>query len=186
MSSKTTGATGLAGRYATALFELAEADGALDQVADDLGRLEAMIHVSDDLIRLIRSPVISRADQTRAMTALMEKSAMAELSVRFVGVVTQNRRLFVLPHMITAYRALLAAHRGEASVEVVSAKTLSEKQRTAIGAALKKAVGATIVLDLKVDPGLLGGLVVRVGSRMFDSSLSTKLQHLRLAMKGVG
>ena len=185
MSSKTTGATGLAGRYATALFELADADGVLDQVADDLERLEAMIHASDDLTRLIRSPVISREDQTRAMVALMEKYAMGELSVRFVGVVAQNRRLFVLPDMIAAYRALLAAHRGEASVEVVSAKTLSEKQRTAIGAALKKAVGATIALDLKVDPGLLGGLVVRVGSRMFDSSLSTKLQHLRLAMKGV-
>ena len=154
--------------------------------ADDLERLEAMIHASDDLTRLIRSPVISREDQTRAMAALMEKYAMGELSVRFVGVVAQNRRLFVLPDMIAAYRALLAAHRGEASVEVISAKTLSEKQRTAIGAALKKAVGATIALDLKVDPGLLGGLIVRVGSRMFDSSLSTKLQHLRLAMKGVG
>ncbi len=186
VSSETTGATGLAGRYATALFELADADGVLDQVADDLERLEAMIHASDDLTRLIRSPVISREDQTRAMAALMEKSAMGELSVRFVGVVAQNRRLFVLPDMITAYRALLAAHRGEASVEVISAKTLSEKQRTAIGAALKKAVGARIALDVKVDPGLLGGLIVRVGSRMFDSSLSTKLQHLRLAMKGVG
>ena len=186
VSSETTGATGLAGRYATALFELADADGGLDQVADDLGRLEAMIHASDDLTRLIRSPVISREDQTRAMAALMEKSAMGELSVRFVGVVAQNRRLFVLPDMIAAYRALLAAHRGEASVEVISAKTLSEKQRTAIGAALKKAVGARIALDVKVDPGLLGGLIVRVGSRMFDSSLSTKLQHLRLAMKGVG
>ncbi|MCZ6608025.1 MAG: F0F1 ATP synthase subunit delta [Alphaproteobacteria bacterium] len=186
MSSKTTGATGLAGRYATALFELADADGVLDQVADDLERLESMIHASDDLTRLIRSPVISREDQTRAMAALMEKYAMGELSVRFVGVVAQNRRLFVLPEMIAAYRALLAAHRGEASVEVISAKTLSEKQRTAIGAALKKAVGARIALDVKVDPGLLGGLIVRVGSRMFDSSLSTKLQHLRLAMKGVG
>ncbi len=186
MPSETTGATGLAGRYATAVFEMAEADGALDRVADDLGRLAAMIRGSDDLTRLIRSPVISREDQKRAMAALMEKSGMGELSVRFVGVVAQNRRLFVLPDMITAYRALLAAHRGEASVEVVSATTLTKNQRTAIGAALKKAVGGRIALDVKVDPGLLGGLIVRVGSRMIDSSLSTKLQHLRLAMKGVG
>ncbi len=186
MSSKTTGATGLAGRYATAVFEMAEADGALDRVADDLERLAAMIHASDDLTRLIRSPVISRQDQMRAMAALMENSGMDELSVRFVGVVAQNRRLFVLPDMIAAYRALLAAHRGEASVEVISAKTLTEKQRTAIGGALKKAVGAKVALDVKVDSGLLGGLIVRVGSRMFDSSLNTKLQHLRLAMKGVG
>ncbi len=186
MSSKTTGATGLAGRYATAVFEMAEAGGALDRVADDLERLAAMIHASDDLARLIRSPVISRQDQKRAMAALMEKSGMDELSVRFVGVVAQNRRLVVLPDMIAAYRALLAAHRGEASVEVISAKTLTEKQRTAIGAALKKAVGAKVALDVKVDSGLLGGLIVRVGSRMIDSSLSTKLHHLRLAMKGVG
>jgi len=120
------------------------------------------------------------------MAALMEKAAMGELTRRFVGVVAENRRLFVLPDMIAAYGALLAAHRGEARVEVISARTLTEKQLTAIGAALKKAVGGRVAVDEKVDPGLLGGLIVRVGSRMVDSSLATKLQRLGLAMKGIG
>lgn len=186
MSAGSTGSTGLAERYATALFALAEADKVLDKVSEDLATLAAMLDASEDLRRLVRSPVIGRQDQVKAMDALMEKAAMGSLARRFVGVVVANRRLFALSAMIAAYRRLLSAKRGEATAEVVSARTLSEKQLAAIGEALKKAIGATVAVDAKVDPELLGGLVVKVGSRMVDSSLRTKLQQLRLAMKGVG
>jgi F-type H+-transporting ATPase subunit delta len=186
VSTSTTNATGLAGRYATALFDLADSDGALDQVADDLTNLDGMIDDSDDLQRLIRSPVIARDDQSRGIIALMERAEMSNLAQRFVGLVARNRRLFALPDMIAAYRSLLAAHRGEATAEVVSAQELSDKQLEAVGDALRRAVGTPVSVDARVDPSLLGGLVVKLGSRMVDSSLSTKLQRLRLAMIGVG
>lgn len=178
--------TGLAGRYAAALFELADADKALDAVADDLAAFGRMIETSDDLRRLVCSPVISRDEQEKAVLAIAAKSGMNKLTQNFVGVIAQNRRLFAIPDMISAYQAILASHRGEATVEVVSAKELSDVQMKALNDALKQAVGTKVTVDAKVDPGLLGGLIVKVGSRMVDSSLSTKLQQLRLAMKGVG
>lgn len=186
MSPATTGATDLAGRYATALFELAEADGVLDGVADDLGRLGGMIAESDDLRRAIRSPVTARADQVRAMTAIMEKAEMGDLSTRFVAMVAGNRRLFALAAMISAYRALVAQHRGDVSASVVSAVALSDGQLKALAASLKSALGVTVSVDAHVDSELLGGLKVRVGSKLVDGSLSGKLQRLRFAMKGVG
>ena len=186
MPSETTGAFGLAGRYATALFELAGTEGALDAVADELRRLGDMIQGSGDLQRLVRSPVISREDQRRAMAALVERAGMGELIGRFIGVVADNRRLFALPAMIEAYLDLLARHRGETTAEVVSARALTGRQIEALGASLKKAVGGKVAVHARVDPELLGGLVVKVGSRMVDSSLASKLQRLGLAMKGTG
>ncbi|MCH7487439.1 MAG: F0F1 ATP synthase subunit delta [Proteobacteria bacterium] len=186
MSSKITGAAGLVGRYAGSLYDLAEADKILDQVSEDLRDLAAMIHGSDDLTRLIRSPAIGRADQSRAMAAVLEEAGMSDLTRRFVGVVAANRRLFQLTGMIGAYHALLAERRGEATAEVVSARELTKTQLKAIGDAVRKVVGTRVSVDARVDSGLLGGLIVKVGSRMVDSSLSTKLQRLRLAMKGIG
>jgi F-type H+-transporting ATPase subunit delta len=186
VSAEIMGATGLAGRYATALFDLAETDKQLDRVADDLGQLANMIESSADLTRLIRSPVIARDDQGRAMAEILKKAGMGELTRNFVGVVARNRRLFALPSMITAYQSLLAARRGEATAEVVSARELTKKQLEAIAAQLKKAIGSKVSVSTRIDAGLLGGLVVKVGSRMFDSSLRTMLQRLRFAMKGVG
>ena len=186
MSAVTIVATGLAGRYATALFDLAEADKQLDRVSGDLGQLGRMIEESSDLTRLIRSPVISRQDQGRAMAAVLEKAKMSGLTRNFVGTVAKNRRLFALPAMIAAYQALLAQRRGEATAEVVSAKALTKKQLDRIGDALKKAIGTKVALKAKVDDGLLGGLVIKVGSRMIDSSLGTKLQQLAFSMKGIG
>ena len=180
------GATGLAGRYATALFDLAESDKLLDRVAKDLGQLGGMIRESGDLTRLIRSPVISREDQGRAFAAILEKAKMSELTRRFVGVVAQNRRLFQLPVMIAAFQALLAQSRGEVSAVVVSAAPLTQTQLNKISGSLKKAIGSDVAVDARVDEGLLGGLVVKVGSRMVDSSLRTKLQKLGFAMKGIG
>lgn len=186
MTSETTGATGLAGRYATALFDLADAQGLLDAVSADLQRLAEMIRDNDDLYRTIRSPVMVRAEQARAMAKVMETAGMNDLTTRFVGVVANNRRLFALPGMIYAFQRMLAAHRGQATAQVTSAKKLTEQQLEAITASLQKAVGTKVAVEPSVDAGLLGGLVVKVGSRMVDSSLRTKLQQLRLAMKGVG
>lgn len=178
--------TGLAGRYAAALFDLATAEKALDVVAEDLQTLGAMIAQSDDLRRLLRSPVISRKDQAKALLSLIDKAGMNKLTRNFAGVLAENRRLFAMTDMIAAYLALLASHRGETTAEVVSAKELTAAQLAALSDALKQAVGNNVTVDATVDPGLLGGLIVKIGSRMVDSSLRTKLQQLRLAMKGIG
>jgi F-type H+-transporting ATPase subunit delta len=181
-----TDVTGLSGRYATALFDLADGASALDQVADDLRQVSAMIDESDDLKRMVRSPVISRGDQSSAMQALLEKAEASELTRNFIGVVASNRRLFALTDIINDYLMILAGRRGEMTAEVSSAKALSESQQAKIISALESSVGGKVSLNSTVDPDLLGGLVVKIGSRMVDSSLQTKLQHLKLAMRGVG
>lgn len=186
VSSNVIGATGLSGRYATALFELADEEKALDDVASDLASVGVMIEESDDLQRLIRSPIISRDDQLGAMDAVLEAAGVGQLTRNFIGVVTRNRRLFALPGMIKDYQALLAAARGEATAEVTSAQQLSDAQISAVEDSIKQAMGTKVAIDAKVDESLLGGLVVKVGSRMVDTSLKTKLSQLRLAMKGVG
>ena len=186
VSSNVIGATGLSGRYATALFELADEEKALDDVASDLASVGVMIEESDDLQRLIRSPIISRDDQLDAMDAVLEAAGVSRLTRNFIGVVTRNRRLFGLPGMIKDYQALLAAARGEATAEVTSAQQLSDAQISAVEDSIKQAMGTKVAIDAKVDESLLGGLVVKVGSRMVDTSLKTKLSQLRLAMKGVG
>lgn len=186
MSSDVIGATGLSGRYATALFELADDEKQLDQVAGDMASIGAMLDDSADLQRLVRSPVISRDDQQKGMDAVLEAAEISELTRNFIGVVTRNRRLFSLAGMIKGYQALLADRRGEATAEVVTAKALSDAQLGAIENSIKQAMGTNVAIDARVDDSLLGGLIVKVGSRMVDTSLKTKLTQLRLAMKGVG
>jgi len=186
VSSETTGTTGLAGRYATALYDLAESASKLDQVAADLKSLRSMINDSDDLNRVISSPVLTRNEQVRAMTALCGKAGMDELTSNFVGTVAQNRRLFALDGMIKAYLSELSRRRGEASAQVISAKTLSDAQLQAVSDVLKKAVGTKVSVESHVDESLLGGMIVKVGSRMIDTSLKTQLQQLHLSMKGIG
>jgi F-type H+-transporting ATPase subunit delta len=186
VSSETTGTTGLAGRYATALYDLAESASKLDQVAADLKSLRSMINDSDDLNRVISSPVLTRNEQVRAMTALCGKAGMDELTGNFVGTVAQNRRLFALDGMIKAYLSELSRRRGEASAQVISAKTLSDAQLQAVSDVLKKAVGTKVSVEPHVDESLLGGMIVKVGSRMIDTSLKTQLQQLHLSMKGIG
>jgi F-type H+-transporting ATPase subunit delta len=177
--------TGIAGRYATALFELALDQGAADDIAGDLQGLGALIDESDDLLRLVRSPVLTRAEQSRAMAAVLEKAGVHVLTRNFVGLIAANRRLFALPGMIRAYQQLLAAHRGEIAGVVISAHPLSNAQLDAVRKQLAQAMGQEVQLESTVDESLIGGLVVRVGSRMIDYSLRTKLQNLKVAMKGV-
>lgn len=186
MSSDTTGATGLPGRYATALFELADEQNQLDEVASDLKSVGNMIEQSADLRRLIYSPVISREDQLAAIDSVLKTAKVRQTIQNFIGVVTHNRRLFALPTMIKGYQSLLAEHRGEATAELITAKPLTEIQMSAIENSIKQAVGTKVALESKVDESLLGGLVLKIGSRMIDTSLKTKLAQLRLAMKGVG
>ena len=184
MSATPIDVSGLPGRYANALFELADEQGALDAVMDDLASLQAMIREAPDFARVLTSPVIGRDEQTAAVDAVMARAGIGELARRFVNVVARNRRLFALPGMIAVYRALLAARRGEVTAEVVSARPLDDGQRGALERALMRSVGANVSVDVRVDPAILGGLVVKVGSRMVDSSLRTKLDKLQISMKG--
>jgi F-type H+-transporting ATPase subunit delta len=180
------GQGGLAARYAAALFELADTQKAIDRVAADLTEIKAMIGGSDDLRALIRSPIVTREDQGRAMGALLQQAGSSDLVRKFVGLVASNRRLFALPAMIDAFLAELARRRGEMRAEVTAARPLNERQQQALVDAIHRSVGGKVAIDVKVDDGLIGGLVVKVGSRMIDSSLRTKLQRLQLAMKGIG
>jgi len=176
----------IAERYATALFELAQSQNVLDQVAGDTKTLKSMIHDSVDLNRLLDSPVLTRSEQGKAVKALADAAGFGGLTTNFLGLVAQNRRLFALPGIIAAFLKRLAAHKGEMSAQVASAVPLSQAQLDSLVSSLQTTFGGSVAVEATVDPELLGGLVVKVGSRMVDSSLRTKLQHLKLAMKGVG
>jgi F-type H+-transporting ATPase subunit delta len=186
LAADQTTTTGIAGRYATALFELANEQKALDEVQADLATIMAMLDESADLEAVVRSPVLGRDEQARAMDAVLEAGGVGRMVRNFTGVVAQNRRLFALRGMIRAYNALLAQHRGEVAATVTSAVALTDEQRDKLAAALKQAVGRDVNIETSVDENLIGGMVVRVGSRMVDFSLATKLASLRLSMKGVG
>jgi F-type H+-transporting ATPase subunit delta len=178
--------SGVADRYANALFELANEAGSLDSVDGDLKNFNALLAESADLKRLVTSPVFSAEEQTRAVAAVLDKAGVGGLSANLIKVAAQNRRLFVVPDMITAFGRLLARHRGEVSAEVTSAEPLSATHVAELKAALKASLGKDVALEAKVDPSLIGGLIVKVGSRMIDGSLRTKLNSLKLAMKEVG
>lgn len=186
LASEQTGVASLAERYAAALFELADERHALDAVAGDLRELRTMLQQSHDLARLLRSPVLSREDQAKAIAALSERAGLSELTRDFLGVVAGNRRLFAVPAMIEAYLNQLAERRGEVTAEITTAQPLNETQQNTLGEQLRRAVGRRVTVDLRVDPSLLGGMIVKVGSRMIDGSLKSRLHRLQLAMKGVG
>ncbi len=183
MAGQDTISGGLTGRYAKALFGLADEAGVLETVEADLNALGAMIKLSDDLSNFIRSPLYSRDEHIRGLGAILDKSGASALTKKFVGTVAGQRRLYALTGMITDYRQMLAAKRGEMSATVASAHTLSEAQLVRIKETLKAQLGKDVALEASVDESLLGGLVVRVGSRMIDSSLRTKLTRLQLNLK---
>jgi F-type H+-transporting ATPase subunit delta len=178
--------SGAAGRYSTALFDLAREAGELDRVEADLNQLSEALATSPELDDLIRNPVYTRAEQGRAMAAVAERMGLSDLVGNVVGLMAQKRRLFALPEMIAMFRALLAEHRGEVTADVTAAHPLSDVQRDALAAKIKGSLGRDVKLNVSVDPGIIGGLVVRVGSRMIDSSIRAKLARLQNAMKEVG
>lgn len=177
--------SGMAGRYATALFELALEEHAIDAVKADLDRFTAMIAESPDLQRLVRSPVFTAEEQTKALTAVLDKAGIGGLAARFLQVVSANRRLFATVDMIGAFRTLVAHHKGETSVTVTVAEQPSEAHLAAIKDALKAVTKKNVQVDVKVDPSIIGGLIVKLGSRMIDTSLRTKLNAIKHAMKEV-
>ena len=174
------------GRYASALFELAQEQNELGPVEDDLKTLQAMLEESPDLRRMVRSPVFSAEDQISALEAVLNRAGVAGLTLNFVRLITRNRRLFAVPEMIKAFRTLAAGARGEVEAEVTSATALNDGQVQALKETLKESIGKDVQINASVDPSLLGGLIVKVGSRMIDSSLRTKLSTLKLRMKEVG
>jgi F-type H+-transporting ATPase subunit delta len=185
LASETTGVSGLAERYAAALFDLADERRMLDSVAADLRQLRDMLQASGDFLRLIRSPILSRDQQGKAVAALAERAGLSLLVRDFLAVVGRNRRLFAVPAMIEAFLANLAARRGEVTAQVTAARPLSEAQLGALSEQLHRSTGSKVTVDVQVDPGLIGGLVVKLGSRMVDGSIKSKLQRLQLAMKSI-
>jgi F-type H+-transporting ATPase subunit delta len=176
--------SGMAGRYATALFELALENKAVDAVKKDLDQFDALIAGSTDLSRLVRSPVFDADEQLKALSAVLAKAGIGGLAANFLRVITTNRRLFAVRDMIRGYRALVARHKGEVMAHVTVAEKLSDTHLDALKSALKSVTsGKDIDLDVKIDPAIIGGLIVKVGSRMVDSSLRTKLNSIKLAMK---
>jgi F-type H+-transporting ATPase subunit delta len=178
--------SGVAARYAGSLFELAAASNTIGKVEEDLATFEAMLKGSADLRRLVESPVFSADDQLRAISAIADQARISGITGNFLRVVAKNRRLFALPGMIRAFRQIAAERRGEVAAEVTSAHTLTPTQEDELRATLKGVAGKDVTFTVTVDPSLLGGLVVRMGSRQIDTSLKTKLDTLKLALKEVG
>ena len=176
--------SGVPGRYASALFGLATEEKSTEQVGRQLQLFSAAMDEAADLKRLVRSPVFSSEDQIAALDAVAAKLGIAGTALNFLKLVARNRRLAGLPAMIQAYATLLASSKGEIAGEVVSADPLTAQQFSDLKAALKASIGRDVLLSTRVDASLLGGLVVKVGSRMMDNSLKTKLQNLKAAMKG--
>jgi len=175
--------SGMAGRYATALFDLAQETNAIDAVKADLDRFDGLVAESADLRRLVRSPVFSADEQSQALSAVLDRAGIGGIALKFLKLVTANRRLFAVRDMIRAFHKQVAAHKGEATAEVTVAEALKDEHLGALRAALKSVSGKDVDLDIKVDPAIIGGLVVKLGSRMVDTSLRTKLNAIRHAMK---
>ena len=175
----------MAGRYAVALFELAKDQKQLEQVERDLASLQGMLNSSADLRRLVLSPVITAENQSKALGAVLEKAGISGLTANFVKLIARNRRLFAASDMMKAFRALIARERGEVSADVASAHALTPEQMQLLSDTLRTSIGKNVRIDTRVDPNLLGGLVVKVGSRMIDSSLRTKLNNLKVVLRGI-
>ena len=186
MAQSTSLISGVAQRYAGSLFELAEQAKSVSRVEKELGQFEGLIEGSEDLRRLIASPVFSADDQLRAISAVADKAKITGLTGNFLRVVARNRRLFAVPGMIRSFRQIAAAARGEVAAEVSSAHALTAAQQKELATTLKGVAGKDVAINVSVDPSLLGGMIVKLGSRQIDTSLKTKLNSLKLALKEVG
>lgn len=186
MSEPVSISSGIAARYASALFELAREANALAALEADVDMLAAALDASVDLRAMIASPIYGREEQAAAMTAVGRKLGLSELTLNTLGLMASKRRLFVLPQLVAALRARIAAEKGEVTAEVVSAKALSPAQADALSKTLKERFGKTVKLQTSVDEGLIGGLIVKVGSKMIDTSIRSQLASLQNAMKEVG
>lgn len=186
MAAEDSTVSGVSGRYATALFELARDGKNVDAVKADLDRFSALLNESADLKRLVRSPVFTADEQGKALSAVLAKAGIGGTTAKFLQVLTANRRLFAVADVIRAFRALVAKFKGEATADVTVAEQLNDKNLDALKSALKSVTGKDVALNVTVDPSIIGGLVVKLGSRMVDSSLRTKLNSIKNAMKEAG
>lgn len=185
MASSPTAGDGVAAPYAAALFDLAVESGRLDEVEADLGTLRGLLEASEDLRRMVRSPLFLRSDQVEALAAVAHAAGLGELVRKFIGLLAQSRRLMAIGGVIRRFDDLLAHHRGITRVEVETAQRLSPDKEVSLRRTLEEATGGDIQLRVREDPSLLGGLVVRVGSRMVDASLRSRLERMRIAMREV-
>lgn len=174
----------LSGRYATALFDLARDEKAIDAVSASLQTLKGALADSEDFRRLTTSPLVSRAEALKAVAATAAALGLDPLTTKFLGVLAQNRRLGQIAQVIRSFNQLAAAHRGEVTAEVTSARALTATQVKALKAKLKTQLARDVAVELSVDPSILGGLIVKVGSRQIDGSIRSKLNSLAIAMKG--
>lgn len=177
--------SGVALRYASALFDLAREANAVDAVAGDLGRFNELIQGSEDLQRLIRNPIFTAEEQSAAVSAILDRAGISGLAGNFIRLVASKRRLFALPDMVRAYQDLVSDAKGIVRAHVTLAEPPSDAVLNEIKAALRDVAKADVSVDVKIDPSLIGGLIVKMGSRMVDASVRTKLNSIRLAMKEV-
>ena len=178
--------TGIAARYATAVFELAIDGKALPALEKDVDDLEAALAESADLHTLLTSPLYSREEQGAAVAAIAKKMKLSKSTGNVLALMASKRRLFVMPQLLSALRARIAAHKGEVTAEVTSAKALNKAQAESLAKALKAQIGADVKIKATVDETLIGGLIVKVGSKMIDTSIRSKLDALQNTMKEVG
>ena len=186
MAQSASSTSAIADRYASALFDLALEAKKIPAVEKDLARFEDLLAGSEDMQRLVVSPVFSKDEQVAAIDSVLVKAKVSGLVGNFIRVVAANCRLFAVPGMINRFRELVAEHKGEISASVVSAQKLTAAQVKNLKASLKESVGKDVQLSEEVDPEILGGLIVKVGSRQIDTSLRTKLSSLKLSLKEVG
>jgi F-type H+-transporting ATPase subunit delta len=177
--------SGMAGRYATALFELARDERSIDAVKADLDRFDLLLDQSPDLTRLVRSPVFSADQQGKALAAVLTHAGIGGLAAKFLQVLAANRRLFAVGAIVRDFRALVAQYKGEVTASVTLAERPDDRQLAAIKEALHAVTGKDVQVDVKIEPSIIGGLIVKVGSRMVDTSLRTKLRSIKHAMKEV-
>jgi F-type H+-transporting ATPase subunit delta len=178
--------SGVAGRYATALFELALEAGAIDRIREELDTFDTLATSNPDLMRVIRSPVFGAEEQTKALTAVLERAGIGGVTAQFLKVVASNRRLFAVRQIIKSFRTLVARHKGEVTAQVTVAERLNDARLAEIKDALATVTGKDVHVEMHVDPSIIGGLVVKLGSRMVDTSLRTKLNAIKHAMKEAG
>lgn len=186
MSESSSISTGIAARYGSAVFELAKDDNAIDALERDIDTLEGALNDSEDFRALIHSPIYSRDDQAQAIVALADKMGLSDTVASTLKLMSSKRRLFVLPHLMAVLRDLISDEKGEVTAEVHAARALSDDQRIKLAETLKASVGKTVKMNVTVDESLIGGLIVRVGSKMIDTSVRSKLAALQNTMKEVG
>jgi F-type H+-transporting ATPase subunit delta len=186
VTDRSSSVSGVAERYASALFDLARDESSIERIEAELESLSRMLDESADLRRLVVSPVFSSEDQERAIAAVAEKAGIGGLTANFLRLAAKNRRLFALPGMIRGFREMAARHRGEVTAEVTSAHELSDAHVAALKEALKEKLGKDVAIVARVNPAILGGLIVKVGSRMIDTSLRTRLMTVKTQLKEVG